>query len=419
LLDVDRAIVGGLNEKTWPPEARVDAFMNRPMRRALGLDLPERRIGLSAHDLVQALGAREVILARARRQAGAETVASRFWQRIAAVAPSRAWDEALSRGEDLINLAQSLDRPKEKAKAFEKPAPRPAVALRPKRLSVTDIGDLVRDPYTIYARHVLTLVPLDEIDADPGASDRGIVLHDALAAFAKAYPDAMPADGLAKLLSIGREVFSTYRDFPGTIAVWWSRFERIAQWFAGEESKRRRRMVKTLAERSGKIEFPIGSEPFTLAARADRIDLFTDNSVGIVDYKTGAAPGQREMRVGLAPQLPLEAAIARHGGFPGVPKDSSVSEIAVLRLSGGNPPGEIRPFEPDGGTKDSAKGRTFKSCDELADFSLARLKALLSAFADPKQAYHPIPRPKWRLRYGRYDHLARVKEWSALGGGEE
>jgi ATP-dependent helicase/nuclease subunit B len=346
-------------------------------------------------------------------------VASRFWQRIAAVAPSRAWEEALSRGESLIRLAQSLDRPEKKARAIEKPAPRPAVALRPTRLSVTEIGDLIRDPYTIYARHVLGLVPLDEIDADPGASDRGIVLHEALAAFARAYPDAMPADGLAKLLSIGRDVFGAYRDFPGTIAVWWSRFERIAQWFARAESVRRRRVVKTLAEQSGKIEFPIGGKPFTLAARADRIDLFSDNSVGIVDYKTGAAPGQKEMRVGLAPQLPLEAAIVRHGGFPAVPKDTCVSEIAVLRLSGGNPPGEFRPFEPDGGTNEPAKGRTFKSCDELADFSLARLKALLSAFADPKQAYHPIPRPKWRLRYGRYDHLARIKEWSALGEDEE
>lgn len=410
LLSVDRAIVGGLNEGTWPPEARTDAFINRPMRRALGLDLPERRIGLSAHDLTQVMGAREVVLTRARRQAGAETVASRFWQRIAAVAPSRAWAEACGRGKTLIDFAQALDRPKIKSAPAAKPAPRPPRAARPKRLSVTEIGDLVRDPYTIYARHVLALIPLEEIDADPGAAERGNVLHEALAAFAKAHPEKMPGDGLSRLLALGREAFQAYVDFPGTTAVWWARFERIARWFVGEETERRKRIIKTLAEVRGKIEFPIEGEPFTLSARADRIDLFADGSVGVADYKTGAAPSVKEMRVGLAPQLPLEAAIARAGGFPNVPRGASVTEIAVMRLSGGTPAGEVRRFVP---------GNPFKSCDELADFNLARLKDLLAAFADAEQPYHPIPRPKWRLRYGRYDQLARIAEWSASGGEDE
>jgi ATP-dependent helicase/nuclease subunit B len=410
LLSVDRVIVGGLNEGTWPPEARADAFLNRPMRRELGLDLPERRIGLNAHDLVQAMGAREVVLTRARRQAGAETVASRFWQRIVAVTPSQAWSDACTRGQTFIDFAQALDRPKGKPKAAAKPAPRPPRAARPKRLSVTEIGDLVRDPYTIYARHVLKLFPLEGIDADPGAAERGNVLHEALAAFAKAYPEKMPADGFSRLLAHGREAFKAYADFPGTSAVWWARFERVARWFAGEEIERRKRIVRTLAEIRGKIEFPVEGEPFTLAARADRIDLFTDGSAAVVDYKTGAAPSIKEMRVGLAPQLPLEAAIARAGGFANVPRGTSVSEIAVVRLSGGNPAGEVRAFVP---------GNPFKSCDELADFNLARLKDLLAAFAHEEQPYHPIPRPKWRLRYGKYDHLARIAEWSASGGEDE
>jgi ATP-dependent helicase/nuclease subunit B len=419
LISVDRAIVGGLNEGTWPPEARTDAFINRPMRRELGLDLPERRIGLSAHDLSQVMGAREVVLTRARRQAGAETVASRFWQRIVAVASGDSWVDACNRGATLIDFARALDRPKEKPKPAAKPAPRPSRAARPKRLSVTEIGDFVRDPYTIYARHVLALIPLDEIDADPGAAERGNVVHEALAAFARAYPEKMPADAVAKLLAFGREAFQAYVDFPGTSAVWWSRFERIARWFAGEESLRRQRITKTLAEIRGKIEFPIEGEPFTLAARADRVDLFADGTVGVLDYKTGAAPGLKEMRVGLAPQLPLEAAIVRAGGFSAVPTGTSVSEIAVMRLSGGNPAGEIRPFTPDSASKTSAKGNSFKSCDELADFNLARLKVLLAAFAKDEQPYYSIPRPKWRLRYGKYDHLARIAEWSAGAGGDE
>ncbi|HLL26277.1 MAG TPA: double-strand break repair protein AddB [Xanthobacteraceae bacterium] len=420
LLSVDRVIVGGLNEGSWPPEPRTDAFINRPMRRRLGLDLPERRIGLSAHDLAQLMGTREVILTRARRHSGVETVASRFLQRLEAVAPEDAWKAAADRGARLRLLARALDRPAHSTPVpISRPEPRPPVAARPRRLSVTEIADLVRDPYTIYARHILRLAPLDEIDADPGAAERGTLLHQAFAEFARAYPETMPADGLQKLLALGRKAFEAYEDFPGTTAVWWSRFARAASWFINEEAERRKAIKKTLAEINGKIEFPVGGEAFTLSARADRIDLFADGSIGVLDYKTGAAPGVREMRVGLAPQLPLEAAIARAGGFKGVAKGASVAEIAVIRLSGGDPPGEIKQYGPDDGAKNSGKGNPFKNCDELADFNLTRLKNLLTAFASEEQPYHPIPRPKWRLRYGEYDHLARIAEWSAFAGGEE
>ena len=91
LQPVDRLVLGGLVEGVWPPETRGDPWLSRPMRHELGLDLPERRIGLSAHDFAQALGAPEVILTRAAKLGGAPTVASRFVQRLAAVAGEARW----------------------------------------------------------------------------------------------------------------------------------------------------------------------------------------------------------------------------------------------------------------------------------------------------------------------------------------
>ncbi len=57
LTQSDRVIIGGLVEGVWPPAPRIDPWLSRPMRHELGLDLPERRIGLSAHDFAQLLGA--------------------------------------------------------------------------------------------------------------------------------------------------------------------------------------------------------------------------------------------------------------------------------------------------------------------------------------------------------------------------
>ncbi len=417
----DRVVLGGLNEGTWPAGGRTDAFLNRPMRRELGLSLPERRIGLSAHDFVQMLSAREAVITRARRQGGAETVASRSWQRIAAVAGENVWKQAIHRGERLLAYARALDRPQEAPRAIEKPAPRPPLQARPKRLSVTEIEDLVRDPYTIYAKHILKVFPLEEIDADPGVADRGIVLHDALARFTSKFPKTLPANALDELIIAGREAFLPYRDFPGAEAVWWPRFLRVAAWFAGAERDRRGAIENIHAEIRGEISFKAGDFPFTLSAKADRVETLKDKSAAILDYKTGAPPTLAQAITGLAPQLPLEAAIARAGGFKDVAKVARIGEIGVFQLSGGNPPGKFISLDPLLATRDAkklAEKHQISTCNDLADFALARLKALIAHYADETNPYLPIPRPKWKKRYGNYDHLARIKEWAESGSEE-
>jgi ATP-dependent helicase/nuclease subunit B len=415
LLHVDRIVLGGLNEGSWPPAVHSDAWLNRPMRRELKkLDLPERRIGLAAHDFVQSMGAGDVVLTRARRERGVETVPSRFLHRLSVVAPEAEWNAVKERGDRYLTLVRAFERPPE-AKPVERPRPAPPLAARPRHLSVSEIEDLVRDPYTIYARHVLRLLPLEEIDAEPGARERGTLLHEALANFIKAHPDKLPPDALAALIAIGRATFAALDQFPGILAVWWPRFERVAEWFVGEENRRRESIVHTAVETSGRLPIDVGAGQFTLSARADRIDLLTDGSVAVLDYKTGDPPTAKQALVGLAPQLPLEAAIARAGGFDGIAAGVSVSAIAVVKLSGGDPPGEFADFDlTRGDARKIAERFKIANFDDLAAHNFARLKALLHAFARPDQPYHSVPRPKWRLRYGAYDHLARVKEWSIV-----
>ena len=421
LLDFDRMVIGGVNEGVWPPEAQNDSWLNRPMRKKLGLDLPERRVGLNAHDFAQAANAREVVVTRARRQEGVETVASRFLQRIKAVAPAQAWHDATARGEKYLALARSLETPLPAPRAT-RPVPRPPVELRPARLSVTEIEALNRDPYTIYARHILKLPPLETLDAEPDAADRGTLLHEALGKFTEEFPGELPPDALGRLLALGKLAFMKFEDFPEVRAVWWPRFERVARWFLGQEPERRKGVARIVAEKSGSIRFAIGGREFTLAARADRIDLRDENSAVILDYKTGEAPTLPQAIAGLAPQLPLEAAIVRAGGFKELPQGVSISGIVVMRISGGDPAGEIRSLDPANASPSTEKlvqKYDVGTCDALADFSLRMLKGRLAKFAEVDTPYMSVPRVKWRSRFGEYDHLARIKEWSESGGGFE
>ena len=401
---VDRLVLGGLVEGVWPPETRGDPWLSRPMRHDLGLDLPDRRIGLSAHDFAQALGASDVILSRAAKLGGAPTVASRFTQRLAAVAGKSRWDAALARGARYAALARKLDEtgmPVHTAR----PAPTPPFEARPRQLSVTEIEDLLRDPYTIYAKHVLKLVPLEAIDTPPGAAERGTVIHDAIGEFDKTYADKLPDEPARVLIDIGRKLFAPLSDYPEVRAFWMPRFERIAEWFAAFDMSRRARLTKFDVEIGGRIEIPFGKDSFTLTVRADRIECLSDGRYAILDYKTGAPPTDRQVVAGLAPQLTLEAAILRNGGFKDIPAGGSVAELLYVRLRGGAEAGEEK--------KVDLKDRT---PDEHADHALAELTKLLQQFADPTKPYLSLLHPMWTTHYGTYDHLARVKEWSLTGG---
>lgn len=421
LLDADRVVLGGLNEGTWPREAYSDAWLNRPMRNRLRLDLPERRIGLAAHDFVQAASAREVIVSRAKRQGGVEMVASRFLLRLAAVAPPDAWAAARERGGRYLRLAHDLERATP-VPPLRWPAPTPPAEARPRQLSVTEIETLIRDPYSIYARHVLRLEPLEEIDADPGAADRGTIVHDAFAAFVRAAPAALPDNAIELVLKAGRKAFAAIEDYPGQRAIWWPRFVRAAEWLVRREIALREDIDRVFVETNGFIEFEAGGGPFRLTARADRIDRRKDGSVAVIDYKTGTPPGLRETIIGLAPQLPLEAAIARANGFPELGPAERIAEIFVLALSGGLPPGRLVSFDPARAmreAKTAAELLKIENCDDLARVAREKTEALIRTFADPGTPYLSVPRPKWRGRFGRYDHLARIKEWSANEEGIE
>jgi ATP-dependent helicase/nuclease subunit B len=400
----DRAVLGGLVEGVWPPEARSDPWLSRPMRHDLGLDLPERRVGLSAHDFAQALGAREVVLTRAARIAGAPTVASRFTARLAAVAGTERWEKAVGRGNRYLTLARRLDEPARRER-FERPAPTPPSETRPNRMSVTDVENWLRDPYTIYAKHILRLPIVEAVDTPPGAADRGTVIHEAIGKFTAYYAEALPDDPLAALIEIGRKEFEPLDEFPEARAFWWPRFLRIAQWFVDWEIKRRPQIATLLAEKQGTTEFPIGTRTFSLSARADRIEQLKGGRIAILDYKTGSVRTERQVRTGLAPQLTLEAAILRRGGFTDLGNAGSVAQIAYVSLRGGDPAGELKAIDFKDGSNDSQ-----------ADNALARFMALAAKFEEPETPYCSLVHPMWRTHYGDYDHLARVKEWSATGG---
>lgn len=392
----DLIILGSLNEGTWPPEAQANPWMSRPMMEAFGLPLPERHVGLTAHDFVQALGAPEVVLTRAERVGGTPTVPSRWLRRMDNLLERLGLSLALQPADPWLDWVGALDRPGAPRPA-PPPRPTPPADARPNQLSVTRIETLVRDPYAIYAGNILKLRTLDPLQADPGAAERGSIVHDALDRFIKAFPDDLPADAERQLLEIGNEVFQSHLTRPGVRALWWPRFQRIAQWFVTNERRRREQGFRTVStETTGKLEIDGFGQQFTITARADRIDYRADVGYAVIDYKTGAPPTAKQVEAGWNPQLPLEAAMVEAGNFPDL-DPAPTAQLVYMRLSGGRQPGEERVLKVN--------------VPDVVSETVVGVTKLVQKFEDPATPYLSQPRPQFLNRFGDYDHLARVKEW--------
>jgi len=396
LQQADLIILGSLNEGVWPASANTDPWLSRPMRAGFGLPPPERRIGLAAHDFAQLACAPNVLLTRSRKVDGAPAIASRWWLRLenllAGIGGGKALPDAA-----WLDWALLLDAPAQLTPA-PRPRPAPPVSTRPRALSVSNIELLQRDPYAIYARHVLGLKPLEPLDAELGASDRGNIVHDILHAFISRHMPSLSLDDLAELRVIARQLFDQTLTQPGLRAFWKPRFEQIANQFIQWELRHRENGARPAGlEITGEMQFDGPGGPFTLRARADRIDRRADGELAIFDYKTGGGPSPKQIKTGFAPQLPLEAAIARSGGFAGIAA-TRVSEISILRLGGGDAP--LNPVAIDPGLIDAAE---------------AGLRQLIAEYDDPATPYLSRRAPMFNKFTGDYDHLARVGEWSVLG----
>lgn len=403
LVEADTVVIAGMNEGIWPRGGEPGPWLNRNLRQALGLPPVELAIGIAAHDLFMAAAAPEVLFTRARKDPdGNPTVPSRWLQRLDAVTRSVGKRAVLDLDPSWQDWQRRLDAPAGPITPCPPPAPCPPVAARPRELWITDIERLMRDPYSIYAKRILRLDELDPLDADPGAADYGQVIHEVLHRFVQRHPEELPDGAEAELLEIGLETFSRHAARPEVQTLWWPRFRLVSRWFLDQEELRRRNVRRILVESSGRLAVDAAGR-FTIRARADRLEIGTSGEIGIGDYKTGSVPRPADISRGLSPQLPLEAAIARGGGFEGT-GSQEVAEIAYWPVKASLVPPRIEV---------RGKGEELAAQIENALDGVRRLFAL---FDDPKMPYFSVPRPEIAPAFNPYEHLARIKEWR--GGGD-
>lgn len=395
-------VLGGLVEGVWPPAPDPGPWISRRMRAEAGLPSPEEQVGQAAHDfLANACAAPTVILSAPRRLGGAPAVPARWLKRLEAMLAGQGLSLP---GHPALAWAQALDQPDAPPEPARPPTPRPAVALRPRTLSLTDVETWLADPYAIYARHVLRLKELDPLDQATDAADYGRLVHAGMQHFLNEAGAAWRPDARQRLRAAMERALGEARLRPA-LANWWRpRLLRIADWIAEVETARRAglSLLHIGSEVSGRWTLSGPAGPFTLKGRADRIERRADGSLTLIDYKTGTVPNMTRLREGHAPQLPLEGAMAAAGGF-GPDYTGPTAEMSYWRLRGGAEPGAVMPLT------DPAEIATLIARSEAA------LRALITGFDDPAKPYLARPHPGRAARDSAYGRLARMAEWAGAG----
>jgi ATP-dependent helicase/nuclease subunit B len=411
LLSFDRVVLGALDETVWPLATDPGPWMSRPMRALFGLPEPEARIGRVCADFVlAACAAPEAVLSRAARRGGSPTVPARWLTRIEVFLQGQGL--ALPQS-DAARWAAALDRPAI-VRPVERPRPAPPAALRPHEISVTEVGDLLADPYVFYAKRMLKLRALDPLDADIGALDYGNIVHAALKRFVdgiSAAPGGWPGREAAQAIwaTASAQALAEQGPRPGLAAFWRPRLANIGRFVVEQEEALRAEggIAQSHTEVKARHVLPRPRGAVTLTARADRLDRHGDGSLAVMDYKTGTLPRPADLLDGSAPQLPLEAALAREGAFAGV-AGAPVRGLTYWKVTGGQTPGEVKHMMEE--EADIAV---------LAAAALDNLGRLVDRFLLGDAAFVARPHPGRAPRGEDYDHLARIAEWADAEDDEE
>jgi ATP-dependent helicase/nuclease subunit B len=410
LQQADLVILGGLNEGVWPAPPEPDPWMSRPMRRKLGLKPTEQRIGQQAHDFYSLACAPAVVLTRAVRSGGTPTVPARWWQRLDVLLDAANVTSCLMQGAAYLQLARAIDDTNGMHQPAPQPQPCPPLKIRPRNYAVTDIEKLQRDPYSVYARKILQLKPLDPLEAEITPALLGMMYHDIATDFVRSCSDELLQDeqaAIAHFLSHA-EIHLRNHHLIAQKMLLWPTLQKIAANFIRLEQKHRTMIGQIgIQEQWGSAELATTAGHIQLSAKADRIDILKDGRLILIDYKSGTLPSATERKNGNSLQLPLEALIAREGNYTGLPKISETSALQFWPLKGSTQPKDqsAEDFVSTTMTKET-------SLQELVTQSEAILQDLMTLYLEKGAPYTAEPVRDKSNAYNDYRHLSRYEEWA-------
>ncbi len=376
LLNHDVVIVASLNEGDFPSIEAQD-WLGKKIKKDLRIDKTLKKIGQNAYDFCNYLCNSEVILSRSLSSNGNASSPSPFLLKLETLATK----QKITLGNNAKYFAAIKSQDAIPTSQIKRPQPKPEVEFRPTKLAITDISKLISDPYSIYAKRILQLRDLPEIDFTPTHAEFGSFVHKALEEFIK---NPQPIE---QSLATSKKIFEQYFLAEESQLLWWPKFENIFTNFIAVEQEIT--AVKNLTE----FEVKMVLEEICINGKIDRITFDENDQAHIFDYKTGGMPTKTEVLSGHEPQLTIAALMLLESGFK--------NEIASLNY---------RKVSFSAAEKITKISQDCHEIQILACAAKASLSKLFQYFSDKNNGYIAAPNPQ-NYRENEYSHLSRIKEW--------
>jgi ATP-dependent helicase/nuclease subunit B len=418
LLKPDVVILAGLNEGVWPQDPTPDPWMSVHMRQKFGLPPVERQYALSAHDFLSGLSSNEVYITRSIKLNGTPTVPARWLQRLMAYLEYKNIDIKILTNnfeKNILPIIQNMIHV-DSINKIEEPLPRPPAHIRPTSFYVTDVESLIKNPYSIYIKSILRLRPLRDIDDDNYHLEVGNLLHKIFEIYAHLMKQNNGINDEILLLQARDSVFSDYKE--NKHSAFWSLFEfrlnTLLPSFLQLDRQWRLDTVPYLLETRAECKITTKHNEIELKAKADRIDIWGQYGIAIIDYKSGKAPSSVEIVSGKKPQLPLEMMMATAGAF-GKPVEINHIKAEFWHVKDGHS------FESQNLNDIKIRGENNITAPELIQHTIEQFSELMDLMLNPSTPFHVIPPSGWTMMETdeKIHHLARTDEWAFLYDGAD
>ncbi|NOX75411.1 MAG: DNA helicase [Gammaproteobacteria bacterium] len=343
LCHFDALIVAGAEREYLPGSPDVSPFFNDGVRQALGLSSRAQQLSARFYPFRRLLeSAPAIFISRRKQQDGEDVVNSPWLERLQSF-------HHIAYDSDLVDrhFAHWVGQANTQVTRNDHPLPQTTVAqpsvvpqpgLIPERVSASGYQQLIDCPYQFFAARCLGLEAPEGIRDMLQKSDYGERVHRCLQAFHADVPDlpgpfdrvlepACRDDAIQCLESIAQAVFAQDLEDNFLHRGWLRRWLELIppyidwQWQHQQEWRVQRTEVD--------VNTAFAGSSLTLNGRLDRVDKLHDQSLGIIDYKTGAIPKDADVLSGEAVQLPFYALLAQQAG------GALPSQVAYLALDNG------------------------------------------------------------------------------------
>jgi ATP-dependent helicase/nuclease subunit B len=280
----DAVLLLGCDADHLPSAANGGRWFNDAVRSSLNLPTRSTHATRQRDDLLALLATNDTVLVTwQREQNGEARLLSPFLQMLRDEHERAHGDDLSENGLHAYLAAEEMSNVMSPQAA--QPAPSVATESVPASVSISAYNSLVACPYQFYARHILRLNELDEVQEAIEKSDYGERVHEILYRFHERYPLVGGGDKAemdAALRRISEEVFADLlaHDFAARawLARWYKSLPAYLEWQAGNEVQGWR-----YTEAESKFDWQL--EGVRLRGRIDRLDVRADEKL-VLDYKT-------------------------------------------------------------------------------------------------------------------------------------